>query len=152
VEIFDGVSLAGTRSEMTLGSTGAGGRSAMQVYDVSAMVDAVKVADVSLSFVGAVRVASEGPVDAAPVRTEVTPMIGPGVRWRRGQGETRFMALGDASGQNDGLIELRAEEVWRITGRTTFSVGYQHQITSASDRRLVNEPSDSIILELRLKF
>ncbi len=152
VEIFEGVNLAGTRREMTLGSAGAGGRSAVQVYDASAMVDAVKVADVALSFVGAVRVASQGPVDAAPVRTQVTPMIGPGLRWQRGQAETRLMALGDASGHNEGLIELRADQVWRITGWTTISVGYQHQMTPTAERRLANEPSDSIILELRLKF
>ena len=152
VEIFEGVSLAGTRSEMTLGSTSAGGRSAMQVYDASAMVDAVKVADVALSFVGALRVASQGPVDAAPVRTQVTPMIGSGLRWQRGQAETRLMALGDASGQNEGLIELRADQVWRITAWITISVGYKHQITPTAERRLANEPSDSIILELRLKF
>lgn len=151
VDVVDGVSIVGSRSELTLGA-GPNGRNSIEVYDVAATLDAIRVADVALSLVGGVRVLSQGLPEGPALRTEVMPVLGPSLRWRRGAAETRIMALSDVSGANNDFIEFRIEEVWRLTEHASLSLGYQHQRNLITAGAASGQSRDAFTLELRLAF
>ena len=152
LRVTDGLSLTGSRSELTLGS-GPSGRQTTEIYDVAASVDAISIAEVSLSLVGGVRVATEGPVDASATRMAITPVLGPAIRWKRGPSELRALVLGDATGANEDFVEFRIEQVWNLTADATLSLGYQHQRSMFQDVPVrTAERRDAFSIELRLNF
>lgn len=152
LRLTDGLSLTGSRSELTLGS-GPSGRQTTEIYDVAASVDAINIAEVSLSLVGGVRVATEGPIDASATRTAITPVLGPAIRWKRGPSELRALLLGDATGANEDFVEFRIEQVWNLTADATLSLGYQHQRSMFQDVPVrTAERRDAFSIELRLNF
>lgn len=152
LRVTDGLSLTGSRSELTLGS-GPSGRQTTEIYDVAASVDAISIAEVSLSLVGGIRVATEGPVDASATRMAITPVLGPAIRWRRGPSELRALILGDATGANEDFVEFRIEQVWNLTADATLSLGYQHQRSMFQDVPVrTAERRDAFSIELRLNF
>jgi hypothetical protein len=152
MRVNDSLSLAGSRSELTL-SSGLSGRQTTEVYDLSATIDAISIGEVSLALVGGLRVATEGPIDADATRMVITPVLGPALRWRRGPSEFRALILGDATGANEDFVEFRLEQVWSLTASSTLSMGYQHQrslFQNAPTRTA--ETRDALTVELRLNF
>ncbi|MCU0689593.1 MAG: hypothetical protein MUE97_07635, partial [Phycisphaerales bacterium] len=158
-ELTDGFSIAGSASDVTLaGAAGSARRTTMQMMEVSAQLDAIKLEDLTLSLVTGVYYAAEGRPDARPDNEELTPVIGPSLRLRntQGLGTLRLMALADASGANEDFMELRIDQVWRLTSQANLSLGYQYQRSIFSDTPALagraGNAREAVTLELSLKF
>jgi hypothetical protein len=147
LDVSPDLHLSGSRSEFfvtgsgagagsTLGGAGEGsgdgageraGRMQAQLLDLSATWDAVRVGGVALSLSGGVRVVTTGSVeDDEPGPTHVVPVLGPGVSWRQSHWtEARAMVLGDPGGSRGDYLELRVEQVLRLSANASLSLGYQ---------------------------
>lgn len=152
--------LQGSQSEFYLSGAGASvgeardGRTPAQLVDVSATWDALRLGELALSLSGGVRVAMTGPtLDQEPGVTYITPVVGPGVGWQQARwAQARGMFLSDPGGSRGDYLELRVEQVLRLSQRATLSVGYQKVSNLFGSTNQRAQGREAVLLEFRVGF
>jgi hypothetical protein len=139
-------------------SDGSRPRGESEVYDFSVRLDAMGGADkrpIDWGVIGGLRAANLfDPSLGDQSLREPVPVMGGDARWKWSERSMlRASALSEAPGSDRDYLDLRLEQVWRVGGGSSLSLGWRHLHGIMSNEQ--PEPTlkqDAILLELKIGF